>query len=95
MRSMVTVTGSGQITIPAEIRRKHGIETGDRLVVSEDEQGQIVVTAGPPSISDLKGIFHPKPGVIADPDFGNIIREAMDDMADKIVANMRSHHDEP
>jgi AbrB family looped-hinge helix DNA binding protein len=79
MSSVVTVTGSGQITIPAELRRKHGIATGDRVIVSEGENGQIVVRPGPRSIQDLKGIFPLKPGVETTGDFDDLIQEAFEE----------------
>ena len=79
MSSIVTVTGSGQITIPAELRRKHGIATGDRVIVSEDEQGRIVVKPGLRSIVELEGIFPLKPGVQTQGDFDDLIDEAFEE----------------
>ncbi len=89
MSAIVKVTGSGQITIPAEFRRKHGISIGDRLVIAEDEQGRIIVRSKLRTADELDGIFKLKPGVDADDDFGNIIRESMEDGAARIVAEMR------
>ena len=88
MVSIVRVTGSGQITIPAELRRKHKIETGDRVIVSENAEGRLEVRPISRSAKDLSGIFRLKPGVMADPDFGNIIREATEEYVDRIVAQM-------
>jgi len=35
------VTRKGQITVPAEIRKALGLEIGDRVAVSLDEDGQL------------------------------------------------------
>jgi AbrB family looped-hinge helix DNA binding protein len=50
----VTVTRKGQITIPAELRRKFKIEEGSKVEVTE-EDGKIVVRRYT-SILDLAGI---------------------------------------
>jgi len=49
----VTVTRKGQITIPADLRRKFKIEEGSKVKVTEEE-GKIVVERLP-SIFDLAG----------------------------------------
>lgn len=38
-----TFTSKGQLVIPAELRRKHGIEAGTRVRVLEDPFGRIVL----------------------------------------------------
>jgi AbrB family looped-hinge helix DNA binding protein len=38
-----TFTSKGQLVIPAELRRKHGIETGTRVKFLEDKFGRIVL----------------------------------------------------
>jgi AbrB family looped-hinge helix DNA binding protein len=38
-----TFTSKGQLVIPAELRRKHGIETGTRVRFLEDHFGRIVL----------------------------------------------------
>lgn len=88
MAAIVRVTGSGQITIPAELRRKHNIETGDRLIVSENAAGRLEVQPVHRTARELAGIFRLKPGIMADDDFGNIIREATEEYVDRIVAQM-------
>jgi AbrB family looped-hinge helix DNA binding protein len=91
MKSVV-ITGSGQITLPAEIRRKHGWKTGDRVLVGEDSDGQVVVKPTR-TVEELAGIFKLKPGVEADPDFGNIIHEAMEEAAERLVAESSAGYD--
>lgn len=41
MHYEVKVTRKGQTTIPAAIRRKHGIREGSRMIVFETEKGII------------------------------------------------------
>lgn len=88
MVAIVKVTGSGQITIPAELRRKHNIATGDRLIVSENAAGRLEVRPVRRTARELAGIFRLKPGIVADDDFGNIIREATEEYVDRVVATM-------
>lgn len=38
-----TFTSKGQLVIPAELRRKHGIEAGTRVKFLEDQFGRIVI----------------------------------------------------
>jgi AbrB family looped-hinge helix DNA binding protein len=52
-----TVTSKGQITIPAKVRSKLGIETGDRIEFVDIGQGQFAIVAATRSIKELKGIF--------------------------------------
>ena len=42
MTSVVKVTRKGQTTIPVEVRQKLAIKEGDKLLVEENEQGQII-----------------------------------------------------
>jgi len=44
MKSMsATFTSKGQLVIPAELRRKHGIEAGTKVKILEDQFGHIVL----------------------------------------------------
>ncbi len=38
-----TFTSKGQLVIPAELRRRHGIEAGTRVKFLEDQFGRIVL----------------------------------------------------
>lgn len=47
------VTRKGQITVPAEIRKALGLNIGDRVAVSLDEDGQLRANLRPvPSVAD-------------------------------------------
>ena len=44
MKAMsATFTSKGQLVIPAELRRKHGIEAGTKVKILEDQFGRIVL----------------------------------------------------
>jgi antitoxin PrlF len=49
------VTSRGQITIPAEVRRKLGLKPGDRVRFIEGENGEYILKAKTGSIMDMEG----------------------------------------
>jgi AbrB family looped-hinge helix DNA binding protein len=62
------VTSKGQITIPAEIRKKLGLKAGDRVRFIEGENGECILRPKTGSIMDLKGFvkWTGKPVTIAE-----------------------------
>jgi len=50
------LTSKGQITIPVEVRRKHGLKAGDRIGFIENENGEFVLKPKTGSIMALRGI---------------------------------------
>ncbi len=57
--SETTITSKGQVTIPADIRKAMGLETGERVVFTRLEDGTTVFRAKTRSIMDLKGLLKP------------------------------------
>jgi AbrB family looped-hinge helix DNA binding protein len=49
------VTSKGQITIPAEIRKKLGLKPGDRVRFIEGPNGEFILKPKTGSLMDLKG----------------------------------------
>ena len=49
------VTSKGQITIPAEVRKKLGLKPGDRVRFVESETGEFIMKPKTGSIMDLRG----------------------------------------
>jgi AbrB family looped-hinge helix DNA binding protein len=43
VEAYVKVSNKGMISIPAEIRKKHNIVDGQYVLVSEDEEGKIIL----------------------------------------------------
>lgn len=58
--SRAKVSTSGQVTLPADIRRILGVEPGDAVVFRTDKEGRVVVRK-PKSAADLAGIAGPRP----------------------------------
>jgi AbrB family looped-hinge helix DNA binding protein len=58
--SGATVTSKGQITIPIDVRKRLGVETGDRVEFIEIEPGVFKILPVTNDITELKGII-PKP----------------------------------
>lgn len=56
----VKVSSSGQVTLPAEIRRVLGVEPGDTVVFRSDKDGNVIVRK-PMTADDLAGIAGPRP----------------------------------
>ena len=49
------ISSKGQITLPKEVRRKLGVETGDRVEFVETEEGMFALIAATRDIRELKG----------------------------------------
>lgn len=54
------ISKSGQITIPAEIRRELGLDSGDTVIYSRDDGGKITIRK-PRTAAQLAGILGPRP----------------------------------
>jgi antitoxin PrlF len=52
-----TITSKGQITIPAEIRKKLRLKAGDKISFFEDEPGKYTLVPKTGSIMDMAGIL--------------------------------------
>lgn len=53
------VTTKGQITIPLEVRRKLGLDAGDRIQFVERETGGFEIIPATGSVAAIKGIVPP------------------------------------
>lgn len=62
-----TLTGKGQITIPAAVRAGLGIDVGDRVEFVEIEPGRYEIIAATQSVKLLKGI-------IRNPDHPDVVK---------------------
>ena len=52
-----TLTSKGQITIPAEIRKALGVDSGDRVEFVAIAPGRYEFIAATKSVTELKGMF--------------------------------------
>lgn len=58
--STSTVTSKGQITIPRDVRKALGIESGDKVRFNVDDEGKVFFVPVTVDVTSLKGIV-PKP----------------------------------
>lgn len=56
---IATVTAKGQVTLPAEARRRLGITAGTRLEFLVTEDGRLEVIPRTGSVRSLKGLLPP------------------------------------
>ena len=84
---VVTVTSIGRLTLPAAVRRRSGIEPGDRVVIVIEDQDSF-------RLRQLEHDVHSVRGLIAAPaesesgDFDDLIEEAMADHADEMLRRL-------
>ena len=57
-----TLTSKGQVTIPAEIRRRMGLAAQDRVSFTAMPDGTVVLRAKTGSVLALKGMLQLAPG---------------------------------
>ena len=69
------LTSKGQITLPAGIRDRLGVDVGDKVVFTETSDGAYRLHARRNSMADLKGIIRTGPKISSD-DIANWIDEA-------------------
>jgi AbrB family looped-hinge helix DNA binding protein len=61
-----TFTSKGQLVVPAELRRKHGIQAGTKVTFLEDEFGRIILQPITDEYIDrLAGCLADGPSVLA------------------------------
>ena len=73
------ITKSGQLTMPAEVRRNLGVKPGDRVLWTMDVAGNTIVRPMRYTIEELDGIVPAIDHPSAETDFDDIIAEAFED----------------
>jgi AbrB family looped-hinge helix DNA binding protein len=74
------ISKSGQVTIPAEIRQKLGVKSGDSVLWRLEKDGSVRVTPVRFTLEDMDGILGPIP---EDMTLDDLIAEATDDAIDR------------
>ena len=82
-----TITGKGQVTIPAEVRRSLGVAPSDKVVFVIDESGKVEMRSAPYTMASLSGIL-PALKKPHRADFEDVIAEAREEQAARIMAEM-------
>ena len=70
-----TVTSKGRITLPMEIRRSLGLETGDRVEFVEIAPGEFLLKAATHDVRALKGILRKPSQPVSVEDMNAAIRK--------------------
>lgn len=55
--SKAVITSKGQITIPADVRRRLGVDSGDRIEFVELESGGFAILPATGDVRQLKGLL--------------------------------------
>jgi len=53
----IKISGKGQISIPADLRRRYDLNTGDQLIVRETENGIILSPMPEHPLLELRGCY--------------------------------------
>lgn len=93
MADTARVTGSGQVTVPAEIRRELHLEKGDRVRFVRNDDGDFVLRRIM-RVEELVGMFPTPAGLAIDDDFGNVIHEANEEWVATRMARLNPQADE-
>lgn len=70
-----TLTSKGQITIPADVRRSLGVQTGDRVEFVEIQPGRFELVAATRSVRELKGMLGKPALTLSIEDMNRVIAE--------------------
>jgi bifunctional DNA-binding transcriptional regulator/antitoxin component of YhaV-PrlF toxin-antitoxin module len=81
-----SITSKGQVTIPVEIRHRLGVPTPGKLAWVVNDEGKIEVQPIEHTFASLKGTLPPIGRRTVD--FDDLIDEAMDERADRIMRNI-------
>ena len=70
------VTSKGQITLPAEVRKRLGVKPGDRIEFVESNTGNIEIVARRKGLADLRGMVPYEGPPLADEAIVRMVDEA-------------------
>ena len=70
-----TLSSRGQITIPADVRRTLGVQTGDRVEFVEIQPGRFELVAVTRSVRELKGMLGKPARTLSIEDMNRVIAE--------------------
>jgi len=82
-----TITSKGQVTIPVEVRRHLGLDTGAKIAFVIDPDG-VRVRPVRFTLESIFGSIEPLPGTTTE-DFERQIEETTEEATERVVAAMR------
>lgn len=74
--AIATLTSKGQVTIPASVRSRLGLRSGDRIEFIQTGEGVFTIVAATNSVTALKGIVKRPPVPVSIEDMKATIAEA-------------------
>jgi antitoxin PrlF len=74
--STITMTSKGQITLPAATRAKLRLKSGIKFLVTETDEGKIILTPKTRDIRELRGILKYDGPPVSVEDMNKAIRQA-------------------
>jgi AbrB family looped-hinge helix DNA binding protein len=69
-----TITSKGQVTIPAEVRHRMGLDAGDRVEFVELESGGYAIKPAIDDVRSLKGLLRKPSSPVTIEDMNTAIR---------------------
>lgn len=69
------MTSKGQVTIPADVRRRMGLGSGDRVEFVELASGGFAIKPAVDDVRSLKGLLRKPASPVAIADMDKVIRE--------------------
>ncbi len=72
--TIATVTSKGQITIPLSVRKRLGIDAGDRVEFVEISDGEFVIKPAVHNVHSLKGMLRKPPSPVSTDEMREAIR---------------------
>ncbi len=84
------VTSNGQITIPADIRRRLNIKDGDKVLFMESDEGVLMFNSSIVAFRQLQKEMEgeaEKAGLLTEGDVAALCREVRNDLTEKRDAN--------
>lgn len=72
--STATLTAKGQVTIPSDVRRRMGLDAGDRIEFVELEGGGYAIKPAIDDVRTLKGLLRKPPKPVSVEDMNATIR---------------------
>ena len=89
---VATATSKGQITLPVVLRRQRHPAAGDRAAFVVAEESGARLRRIEDDLEALQGIF-PTPAGLSTDDFDDLVEEAMNGHADRVMRRMRATAD--
>lgn len=89
---VATVTSKGQLTLPIDVRRRLGIDPGDRVTIVIDDRNGATLRRMEHDVRSVFGLIPTPPG-LESANLDDLAEEAMLDRADRVIGRMRGEEE--